>query len=160
VDGFPRYDYRAMKAENTYAEITNSTEALRVEGLTELTAANCKLFRKQVCAALNGHTIVEIDLSQTMSLDCAGLGALIAVRNLARPRNCIVRLVNPTSPVQQLLDLVRAGRIFEIVHTRPADHRGVQPATGRVSQEFGMGETPQGHPHNVTARLPRLFSCE
>jgi anti-anti-sigma factor len=90
---------------------------LRVMGAAELTAANGERFRKQVRAALNGHTSVEIDLSQTTSIDCAGLGALIAIRNQTRLRNGVVRLVNPTTAVQQLLDLMRAEQIFEIANT-------------------------------------------
>jgi anti-anti-sigma factor len=97
-------------------------EVLTVVAFAELTAANGNLFRKKVCAALNGHTVVEIDLSQTTCMDCAGLGALITVRNLTRGRNGVMRLVNPTSPVQQFLELVRAGRIFEIINTRLPDH--------------------------------------
>jgi len=90
-------------------------EVLRVVGVVELTSANGNLFLKQVRAALNRHTIIEIDLSRTISMDCAGLGTLIAIRNLLRDRNGAVRLTNPTSSVQQLLDLMRAGTIFEIV---------------------------------------------
>ena len=89
---------------------------LRVRGLREITAANCHLFRKTVSAALDGHTEIEIDLSQTMSVDCAGLGTLIAVRNLIRSRNGIVRLMNPNPSVQQLLHLMRAGQAFEIMN--------------------------------------------
>jgi anti-anti-sigma factor len=48
-------------------------------------------------------------------MDCAGLGALIGLRNLTRARNGVVRLVNPTSRVRQLLDLLRAEQIFEVV---------------------------------------------
>ena len=54
-------------------------------------------------------------------MDCAGLGALIALRNLARGRNGGVRLLNRTPIVQQLFDVVRAGHMFEIVNTRPTD---------------------------------------
>jgi anti-anti-sigma factor len=97
---------------------------LAVMGFAELTAANSNLFQKQVCAALNGHTVVEIDLSQTTSIDCAGLGALIAVRNRTRGRNGVVRLMNSTSPVKRLLELLRAGQIFEILNTRPTDLPG------------------------------------
>jgi anti-anti-sigma regulatory factor len=53
-------------------------------------------------------------------MDCAGLGALIALRNLARARNGAVRLLNPTPTVQRLFDVVRAEEIFEIVNT-PTD---------------------------------------
>jgi anti-anti-sigma factor len=89
---------------------------LTVAGFEEMTASNCKRFRKRVCAALNGHTVVEIDLSQTTFMDCAGLGALIAISNSVRDRKIVVRLVNPTSRVQQLLHLMRAGQILEIVN--------------------------------------------
>ena len=54
-------------------------------------------------------------------MDCTGLGALIALRNLARARNGGVRLLNPTPTVQRLFDVVRAGEIFEIVNTRPTE---------------------------------------
>ena len=103
-------------------EVTIAKEVVRVVGFAKLTVANSHLFRKKVCDALNGHTVVEIDLAETTFMDCAGLGALIAVCNLIRGRKrVVVRLVNPTPPVQQVLDLVRAGQIFEIVHTsRPS----------------------------------------
>ena len=93
---------------------------LTVAGFAELTASNSALFQETVCVVLNGQEVVEIDLSRTTFIDCAGLGALIAVRNLIRLREGIVRLVNPSSCVQQVLDLARAGQIFEIVHNWPA----------------------------------------
>ena len=97
-------------------------EFLTVGGVEELTAANQDLFRKRICTALNGHTTIEIDLSQTTFMDCAGMGALIALRKQARDRNGVVRLVNPTPLVRQLFDVVRAEGIFEIVDTRPTAH--------------------------------------
>jgi anti-anti-sigma factor len=98
--------------------VSHGREILSVVGYAELTAANSNRFRKEVCAVLNEHKVVEIDLSQTTTMDCAGLGALIALRNLALARKGVVRLVNPTSRLTQLLDLMRAGEIFEIVNTR------------------------------------------
>ena len=97
-------------------------EFLTVRGVEELTAANQDLFRKRICTALNGHRTIEIDLSRTTFMDCAGLGALIAVRNLARDRNGVVRLVNPTPTVQLLFDAVRATDIFEMANARPTAH--------------------------------------
>jgi anti-sigma B factor antagonist len=100
-------------------EIKIANEVLTVGGFVELTALNNEQFRKEVCAALNGHTTIEIDLSRTTFMDSAGLGALVALRNFARGRNGVMRLVNPTPAVQQLFDTVRAGHMFEIVNTRP-----------------------------------------
>jgi anti-anti-sigma factor len=98
-------------------EITE--KVLTVAGFPELTAANCKLFRKKVCAALNGHTVVEVDLSQTTTMDCAGFGALIAICNLVPGRKIRVRLVNPTPRVEQLLHIMRAAQILQIVIRPP-----------------------------------------
>lgn len=88
-------------------------------------AANCNMFRKTVCAVLDEQTEIEIDLSQTTSIDCAGLGALVAVRNLLRGRNGIVRLMNPSPSVRQLLALMRAGQAFEIVNALDTEPVGV-----------------------------------
>ena len=96
-------------------------EVLRVGGFAELTAANSDRVGRKIRADLNGHRTIEIDLSRTTFMDCAGLGALIALRNLTRGRNGAVRLLNPTPPVKQLLDLVRAGEIFEIVNRQPTE---------------------------------------
>ena len=100
-------------------EITIANEVLTVGGFVELTAANNEQFRNQVCTALNGHTTIEIDLSLTTVMDCAGLGALIALRKLASGRNAVVRLVNPSPPLRRLFDWVRAGQLFEIVNAQP-----------------------------------------
>jgi anti-anti-sigma factor len=100
-----------------------SEAVLAVAGLEEFTAANAGVFRKQVCAALDGHSIVEVDLSRTKAMDCAGLGALIAVRNLAYSRHGGVRLVGVTPVVQRLFDVVRAGDLFEVVDAKaPEDN--------------------------------------
>jgi anti-anti-sigma factor len=94
---------------------------LRVAGFAEMTAANGNLFRKKACAAWNGHTDVEIDLSETTFIDCAGLGALIAVRNLTQEHHGVARIMNPTSSVRRMLDLTSTGQLFAIVNTPNAD---------------------------------------
>jgi len=58
---------------------------------------------------------IEIDLSQTMFLDSCGLGALISLHKTACTRSGAVRLLNTTPPVQQILELTRLHRVFEIV---------------------------------------------
>jgi anti-anti-sigma factor len=99
------------------ALLPDPDKVLRVNGFTELTAQNCKLFLAGTHAALNGHTSIEIDLSNTVVMDCSGLGALIALRNCAHRRNGVVRLVSPIPAVRRLLEIMRAEQMFEIVRT-------------------------------------------
>ena len=111
----------ASHGDISFGEVsTKAPTTLTMAGFAELTAFNSALFQETVCVVLNGQAVVEIDLSRTTFIDCAGLGALIAVRNLIRLREGVVRLVNPSSCVQQVLDLARARQIFEIVHNWPA----------------------------------------
>ena len=91
-------------------------DTLTITGMKELGASNANSFRDQARAALTDtQKIIEIDLSQTMFVDSCGLGALISLHKLACTRNGQVRLLNPTPPVQQILELTRMHRIFEIV---------------------------------------------
>ncbi len=89
---------------------------MNVGGVKELSAANANAFRDQVRGSLADKLKnIDIDLSQTMFLDSCGLGALISLHKTACTRSGAVRLLNPTPPVQQILELTRLHRIFEIV---------------------------------------------
>ena len=91
---------------------------LRISDVTELAAATSNSFRDQARAALtNAQKNIEIDLSQTTFIDSCGLGALIALQKTACGRQGTVRLLNPQPPVQQILELTRMHRIFQIVRT-------------------------------------------
>ena len=89
---------------------------LRVSGIEELSSANSNNFRDQVRGDLKENVIfLEVDLSNTVFVDSCGLGALIALYKSVRDRKGMLRIVNPTPPVQQILELTRMHRIFEIV---------------------------------------------
>jgi anti-sigma B factor antagonist len=91
-------------------------ETLSITELKELGAANSTAFRDQVRASLpEPIKTIEINLSLTTFIDSCGLGALIALHKTMCGRNGIVRLLNPTPPVLQILELTRMHRIFEIV---------------------------------------------
>lgn len=97
-------------------KVQNNGEIICISGIKELAAANANAFRDQVRASMTDtHKFIEIDLSETMFLDSCGLGALISLHKTVCARNGLVRLVNPTPPVQQILELTRMHRIFEIV---------------------------------------------
>lgn len=108
-------------------KILQQSETLRISDLKDLGATSAQSFKDEVRAALpEGLQVIEIDLSQTVFVDSCGLGALIAIYKTACSGNghnggngnggCTLRLVNPTPPVQQLLELTRMHRLFEIIH--------------------------------------------
>ena len=92
-------------------------DTLNIEGIKELSAANANTFRDQVRGALSERLKnIDVDMSQSMFLDSCGLGALISLHKTACTRGGTVRLLNPTPPVQQILELTRLHRVFEIVN--------------------------------------------
>jgi anti-anti-sigma factor len=97
----------------------NREKVLSVAGTRVLTTVTASKFRERVMAALNGHDVIEVDLSGTTFMDCGGLGALIGLRNATRDRKGRMRLLNPTPPVEQVLNLLEAQRVFEIVTQQP-----------------------------------------
>ncbi len=101
-------------------KIHQQENTLHISELKELVAANSVAFRDEVRAVLpNGLQIIEIDLSQTVFLDSCGLGALVTLYKTACSRSgngpVTLRLVNPTPSVQQIFELTRMHRLFEIV---------------------------------------------
>ena len=93
-----------------------NANTLEVSGLTELNATNAGAFRDATRAALvPDTTVVDVDLSLTRFLDSSGLGALIALQKTLAGRSGNVRILNPTATAQQILELTRLHRIFEIV---------------------------------------------
>ena len=110
---------RSAKAE-TGQETGFGEKILIVAGTRALTTANAAKFRERVFAAMNGHDVIEVDLSETTFMDCGGFGALVALSNAARDRQGRLRLQNPTPPVEQMLTLMEAQRVFEIVNPRPS----------------------------------------
>jgi anti-sigma B factor antagonist len=96
--------------------IQSQGNVLVVTGITELNATNASGFRDQIRAELvETRNSIDIDLSKVQFVDSAGLGALVALRKTAAERNGKVRLVNPAPHVQQVLELTRLHRVFEIV---------------------------------------------
>ena len=97
-------------------KIESQADTIHVSEIKELGAGNSHDFRDRVRGALKeAHKNIEIDLSQTNFVDSSGLGALIALHKTACGRNGKIRLLRPQPSVQQLLELTRMHRIFEIV---------------------------------------------
>ena len=101
-------------------KIHDNGEVLTVSNIKELAAANSDSFREEVRAALPPRIkAIDIDLSDTDFVDSCGLGALISVYKLVNNSSgsIPVRLMNPAPSIQQIFELTRLHKIFEIVKT-------------------------------------------
>jgi anti-sigma B factor antagonist len=98
-------------------KITQDGESLNITELRDLSSANSEVFRQEVCRSIPPMVkTIEVDLSQTRSVDSCGLGALIGIYKMAtRNGDVTLRLVNPSSSLQQMFELTRLHRIFEVV---------------------------------------------
>ena len=98
-------------------KIESHGQGLNISEIPELTAVNSASFRDEVRAALPPTpSLIEIDLSQTRFVDSSGLGALFALyRSTAHQKDVVLRLLNPTPEIQQLLELTQMQQLFEIV---------------------------------------------
>lgn len=89
---------------------------LRISGIKELSASSSNAFRDEARRAFGeGQANIEVDLSQTAIVDSCGLGALVALHKTATSHGGALRLLNPNPAVQQILELTRMHRIFEII---------------------------------------------
>jgi len=99
-----------------YSKIKAITGGLWIDEIKELNQLNAFAFLQRVNAVLTDAVkIIVLDLSQTDFLDSHGLGALISLRNMMGRRNGVVRLLNPSRRVEQVLELTRLHRVLDIV---------------------------------------------
>ena len=99
-------------------KILQHEETVTVSEIKELGATVAHSLPKKVRSAMpDSLKVLEFDLSDTEFIDSRGLGALISAYRTACSHNGLVtvRLINPTPPIQQILELTRLHRIFEIV---------------------------------------------
>src|SRR3954467_8481411 len=98
-------------------KILDSGDILKISNIKQLSADTSDFVRDEVCAAVApGVKAIEIDLSETDFVDSCGLGALVSIYKFVNRRHAAIPvcLLNPLSSVQQILELTRLHRIFEI----------------------------------------------
>jgi anti-sigma B factor antagonist len=91
-------------------------DKLCISDIKELGTANADALREQARAALTqSQKHIDVDLSQTLYVDSRGLGALVSLHKTACSRDGVLRVLRPAPAVQQILELTRMHRLFEIV---------------------------------------------
>jgi len=129
-------------------ETEEDSGRLRIDGIRELNRLNALALQRTVNAVLTDAVkTIELDLSQTAFVDSHGLGALLALGNMMGRRKGAVRLVHPSRVVEQVLEMTRLHRVFDIVKCEEAlagcmnvRLRQFSTVTDRVS------ESPTPHP--------------
>lgn len=97
-------------------KIQRQDTTLVLSEIAELSATTSTGIRDDARAALREEvSVIDADLSQTRFVDSSGLGALIALHKTMSARGGMVRILNPSPGVQQILELTRLHRVFEIV---------------------------------------------
>ena len=97
-------------------KIYSEGPTLHVVDVNELSASTAPGLRDSVRAAVKPETnAVEIDMSDAKFIDSSGLGALIAIQKTMATKQGVLRIVNPTNTVVQVLELTRLHRVLEIV---------------------------------------------
>ena len=85
---------------------------VKVTGLRDLDEITGSSLREQTLERIRSlRDRVEVDLSQTQTINGGGLGALVHLQKACGN----VCLLNPPPSVRQVLELARMDRIFEIV---------------------------------------------
>ena len=96
-------------------ELESSNEKINIRGITELTAANAGAVKDEVRSRIRPeHEVLDIDMSEVRILDSSGLGTLISLHKVMCQQNGLVRILNPTPIVEQVLELTRLHRLLEI----------------------------------------------
>ena len=108
---------------------------LRIGGIADLNREASRALRGEISTMITPDvTAIDIDLSQTVAVDSAGLGGLLALRQTAheihRTEKFPIRLLNPQPTVLQIFELTRMPHFFEIVHqTEPDPGTPLAPTT-------------------------------
>jgi len=98
---------------------SNSLHLVAPCDFEQRTASNWKT--KVLGSVGSDVTLIEIDLAGTRNIDSNGLSALLALNETMRKASGQVRLINPSSPVTQLLELTSLHRVFVITRGASID---------------------------------------
>lgn len=97
-----------------------NTSILQHTAPAELNRTAASLWRNHVMTMIRPHhTLCEVDMSRTTFIDSNGLAALLALSQELNNRGGVLRLVNPTRQVVQMLELTRIHRALEVVKRNP-----------------------------------------
>jgi anti-sigma B factor antagonist len=84
----------------------------------ELDAASAEVFRRQVAPVLKDCRKMVLDLGRVQFVDSRGCGAILSCLKHLSTAGGELKLCRVNPPVRTVFDLIRLGRVCEIVGTR------------------------------------------
>lgn len=101
-----------------------SPATARVSVIGEVDLATASVLRDQLLGVLHdyGPDVLDVDLGGVTFLDCAGVGALVGVRNAAVQAGRQIRVAHPQPIVRRILEVTGLLGIL----TAPTDQRSPQ----------------------------------
>lgn len=137
-------------------------DTLNVSEISELATATANSFQSELGAALSANVRnIDLDLSQTVFVDCGGLGALVAIRKKASKGHgaANIRLLNAPKPLQQMVTLMKMNGVFSIETSLTAEipFSGATVKTVREAKPCGANMTSVVSP---SCALPDLMLNE
>ena len=96
-------------------EFESTSERILVLGIKEVTSANAADVKYDIRRRIRPeHQALDIDMSEVLILDSSGLAMLIAFHKVMCQQSGLIRIMNPTPRVEQVLELTRLHRLLEI----------------------------------------------
>ena len=100
----------------------------------EIDLATVSLFRDRLISVLHDktHGVIDVDLTGVSFLDCAGIGALVVVRNIAVHAGRQMRVAHLQPALRRVLELT--GLLNAL--TAPIDHSEQRPQNSIIQPVF------------------------
>lgn len=117
-----------------------SPAAARVAVTGEVDLATADALRDRLLAVLQEHgpALLGVDLAGVTFMDCTGIGALVAVRNIAFRTGCQVRITRPQPMVRRILEVTGLLGVF----TAPVVQPQPPPTRSELPSRIGPARVP------------------
>jgi anti-sigma B factor antagonist len=97
-----------------YVNIEQAADVAVLQCVGRMVRSQALSLLKDAVTNLSRLRLVVLDLSEVEMLDAGGLGMLVSLHNWACVNGIQLKLVNPSKPVRQMLELTRLTSVFHI----------------------------------------------
>jgi anti-sigma B factor antagonist len=103
-----------MRRMSLYINIEQTADVAVLQCAGRLVRSQALSLLKDAVTSLSRLRVVVLDLSEVEMVDAGGLGMLVSLHNWACVNGIQLKLVNPSKPVRQMLELTRLMSVFHI----------------------------------------------